>query len=70
MGAILQSLPKLFYFPFPLEVEPLEAGLEGALPLPFSDGFPVVLGTFFNPLDFAIIMGFKINNRLNIRVCF
>jgi hypothetical protein len=35
---------------------PLEPPVDGGLfPLPPPDLFPVVLGAFFNPLDFAII---------------
>ncbi|GAB3333258.1 hypothetical protein GCM10027429_13630 [Marivirga atlantica] len=44
-----------FEFEEPLELPP---DLLGALLLPFPDGFPVVLGAFFIPLDFAIILYF------------
>lgn len=69
MVAVLKELrPIKFYF-FPFEPEfPVLVGLDlgVALPLPFPEGFPVVLGAFFNPLDFAIILGFNINNGSNI----
>lgn len=42
------------------EEEPFELppDLLGALLLPPPEGFPVVLGAFFIPLDFAIILYF------------
>jgi len=53
------------YFPLELLFEPDEELFElppevrgGLLPLPPPDLFPVVLGAFFNPLDFPIILKF------------
>lgn len=37
--------------------------------LPPPDLFPVVLGAFFNPLDFAIINFFWFNVNLLIKLC-
>jgi hypothetical protein len=69
MVAVLNELrPKNFYF-FPFEPDfPVLVGLDLGVALlrPFPEGFPVVLGAFFNPLDFAIILGFKIYNTSNI----
>ena len=33
-------------------------GLVDAFPLPVPEGFPVVLGAFFKPLDFPIFLSF------------
>jgi hypothetical protein len=58
----------LHYF-FPLELEfpvLLEVGLGGLTPLPFPEGFPVLLGPFGGVFDFAIILSFNINNSSNI----
>ena len=43
----------------PLLLPPLEEpDFVELFPLPPPDGFPVVLGAFFNPLDFAIFLEF------------
>ena len=58
----------LYYF-FPLEPEfpELPELVRGGLFPRFPpEGLPVVLGAFFNPLDFAIILCFNINNGSKI----
>jgi len=69
MVAIYYKLRPLHFYFFPLEPElPVFAGLDlgGLFPRFPPEGLPVVLGAFFNPLDFAIILGFYINNGSNI----
>jgi hypothetical protein len=52
----------LSYFLFPpFEDEPVLLGELFERPPP--DGLPVVLGAFFNPLDFAIALNFRLKKR-------
>ena len=70
MVTMFKSLrPFYLHYFFPLEPEfpELPELVRGGLfPLPFPDAFPVLLGPFTGVFDFAIILGFYINNGSNI----
>jgi hypothetical protein len=53
-------IKNLYYFLPPFELPPFDGlAFGGLLPRPGPDALPVLLGAFFNPLDFAMVFDIK-----------